>query len=79
MFSFQQLRAFHTFRKQSALQSVLIMIQFVMWNYVYCISYRIQYNIMRIMLFAADFGEFFIFMLNNQVHIFHSSAVFCAG
>ena len=37
------------------------------------------YNIISIMLFAADFGEFFIFMLNNQVHIFHSSAVFRAG
>ena len=31
------------------------------------------------MLFAADFGGFFIFMLNNQVHIFHSFAVFSAG
>ena len=37
------------------------------------------YNIISIMLFAADFGDFFIFMLNNQVHIFHSSAVFRAG
>ena len=34
---------------------------------------------MLIMLFAADFGGFFIFRLNNQVHIFHSFAVFRAG
>jgi len=34
---------------------------------------------MWIMLFAADFGGFFIFMLNNQVHIFHSFAVLRAG
>lgn len=31
------------------------------------------------MSFAADFGGFFIFMLNYQVHIFHSSAVFRTG
>ena len=31
------------------------------------------------MSFAADFGGFFIFMLNYQVHIFHSFAVFRAG
>lgn len=37
------------------------------------------YNIISIMLFAADFGGFFIFMLNYQVHIFHSFAVFRAG
>lgn len=37
------------------------------------------YNIISIMLFAADFGGFFIFMLNNQVHIFHSFAVLRAG
>ena len=37
------------------------------------------YNIISIMLFAADFGGFFIFMLNNQVHIFHSFAVFSAS
>ena len=36
------------------------------------------YNIISIMLFAADFGGFFIFMLNYQVHIFHSFAVFRA-
>ena len=34
---------------------------------------------MWIMLFAADFGGFFVFKLNYQVHIFHSSAVFRAS
>ena len=34
---------------------------------------------MWIMSFAADLGGFFIFWLNNQVHIFHSFAVFSAG
>lgn len=34
---------------------------------------------MWIMSFAADFGGFFIFMLNYQVHIFHSFAVFRTG
>lgn len=37
------------------------------------------YNIISIMSFAAELGGFFIFMLNYQVHIFHSFAVFCAG
>ena len=41
--------------------------------------YCSMYNIMRIMLFAADFGGFFIFMLNYQLHIFHSFAVFRTG
>lgn len=37
------------------------------------------YNIISIMLFAADFGEFFCLGLNYQVHIFHSFAVFRSG
>lgn len=37
------------------------------------------YNIISIMLFTADFGGFFIFMLNYQVHVFHSFAVFRTG
>ena len=34
---------------------------------------------MWIMSSAADFGGFFVFLLNYQVHIFHSFAVFRAG
>lgn len=37
------------------------------------------YNIISIMLFAADLDGFFVFKLNNQVHIFHSFAVFRTG
>ena len=46
-----------------------------MWRFFYCSTY----NIMWIMLFAADFGGFFIFMLNYQVHIFHTLTVFIAS
>ena len=38
-----------------------------------------SYNIISIMLFAADFGGFFVFKLNNQAHIFHSFTMFRAG
>ena len=31
------------------------------------------------MLFAADFGGFFIFTLNYQVHVFHFFAMFRTG
>ena len=37
------------------------------------------YNIISIMLFTADFGGYFIFRLNYQMHIFHATAVFRAG